>query len=321
MTRAPGHAWLKYVGLLTLLAVVSLYGMRYGETIAFQLGWIRSSDTGDALFLFGIGAIGCCVAIAGLLLDRAFGRVRRPAEVLGCDSGVVLAELVLILPFLILIAGTIVQLMLILNAAVVVNYAAIAAGRVAVVAYERDGVGVDELPDAQFERDLHETAVLVTATISPASGQGTVLTQAGDDPRNPGQPGDSAEGEGETDPAASMLETVLSGAGNLYGARTVSIRHSYARNFTDVSFTDWVPVSPFEFTTMRNLYPPKEVLVTVDFDFFLSMHGFTFLPGLSEPLPAGQPGRTFPLRASSRVQTAGSRVHSPGAFLGGFPRP
>jgi hypothetical protein len=118
-----------------------------------------------------------------------------------------------------------------------------------------------------------------------------------------------------------MLELVLSQSGNLYGARTVSIRHSYARNFTDVSYTDWVPLSPFEFTTMRFLDPPKEVQVTVEYDLFLALHGFTFLPGLSEPLPAGQPGRTFPLRATATVQTSGARVHSPGAFLGGFPKP
>lgn len=309
------------VALLTLLTIACLYGMRFGGSIAIRMGWIGPGATDDVLFLFGIAAIGCGAVVGGLLLDRAFARIQRPSRAIGCEQGVVLVELVLILPFLILIAGTIIQLMLILNASVVVNYAAVAAARVAVVAYERDGVGADQEASAELERNLFETAVLVTATIAPASGQGTVLTQAGDDPRNPGQPGNTAGGEGETDPAAAMLEQVLSGSGNLYGARTVSIRHSYARSFTRVSFTDWVPLSPFEFTTMRFLDPPKEVQVTVDYDLFLALHGFTFLPGLSEPLPAGQQGRTFPLRATATVQTSGARVHSPGAFLGGFPRP
>ncbi|MBL8746322.1 MAG: pilus assembly protein [Phycisphaerae bacterium] len=321
MTRRAGPSWITAASGLLGLMVLCLYGMRFGGEAAAASGLIRAQSTVDVFFCFGLGAIGSAVALAAVLIDRMTARLQRPAHALGCERGVVLVELVLILPFLILIAGTVIQLMLILNASVVVRYAAFAAARVAAVGYDRDGIGPDELPAPGLERDIFETAVLVTATLAPSSGQGTTLNQAGEDPRNPGAGGNQASPTGETDPAATMLESVLTTDRGLYGARTVSIRHSYARRFTSVSFEDWVPSSPFEFSTMRNLYPAREVEVTVRFDFFLALHGFIFLPGLSEPMPSGLPGRTFPLGATVTMQTAGSRVHSPGAFFGGLPRP
>lgn len=321
MTRSPGASWIVPAACLFAALVACLYGVRFGGDAAAAMGWVRPASSVDVFFCFGLLGIGFAVALAAVLVDRMTARVRRPSRALGCERGVVLVELILILPFLILIAGTVIQLMLILNASVVVRYAAFAAARVAAVAYDRDGIGVEELPDPGLERDLFETAVLVTATLAPSSGQGTPLTQAGDDPRNPDPPPGEGEGGGETDPAASMLETVLTTDRGLYGARTVSIRHSYARRYTEVTMQDWVPDSPFEFTRMRNLYPAREVEVTVRFDFYLALNGFIFLPGLSQPLPAGLPGRTFPLGATVTMQTSGSRVHSPGAFFGGLPRP
>ncbi len=321
MTRAPGKSWIVVAAALTVLAVACLYGVRFGGIGAVRLGWIGSGSVIDVFFLFGVAAIGFMLMLGGLLFDRLFARIKRPGLALGCEQGVVLVELILILPFLLLIAGTLIQLMLILNASIVVRYAAFAAARVAAVGYDRDGVHAEELPDPGLERDLFETAVLVTATLAPASGQGTALSQAGDDPRNPTPPAGGGSGTGETDPAAALLEGVLSSEGNLYGARTVAMRQSYARRFTEVSFFDWVPRSPFEFSRARDLYPTRVVEVTVHFDFFLALNGFIFLPGLSEPLPAGVPGRTFPLTATATMQTAGSRVHSPGAGSGALPPP
>lgn len=315
------YRWRVAVALLLAALVLSLYGVRFGGAAAMDLGLIRRERGIDVLFAFGVTAIGLATALFAALIARLTARRRPAQQALACEQGVVLVELVLILPFLILIAGTLIQLMLILNAAVVVRYAAYAAGRVAVVAYDRNGVAVEELPAPDLQRDVYETAVLVTATLAPSSGQGTPLTQAGDDPRNPTTPPTEEPGTGEVDSAAAMLEAALTTDDGWYGARTVAMRHSYARRYTDVEFQDWVPESPFEFSTMRNLYAAREVEVTVHFDFFLALNGFIFLPGLSEPLPAGLPGRTFPLEATVTMQTAGSRVHSPGAFIGGLPRP
>lgn len=302
--------------------IACLYGARFGGDALVRAGWIGDVSGDDALFLFVAGAIGLLAAACAVGAERAFARRQRAADVVGCEKGVVLAELVLLIPILILLSGTIVQLMLILNASIVVRYAAFSAARTAAVSFDRSATQVHERPRAGLDQDLHDAAVLVTATISPAMGEATHLNQAGGasrDPQNPG--GGMGPPTGETDPAGILLSRVFGTNATVYGGRTLNLRRDYARDFTTVSFTDWVPVVPFEFTRMRNVPAAREVRVRVDYDFFLSITGLLILPGLHEALPEGMQGEVFPLSATVEMQTAGSRVHSTGARSGGLPPP
>lgn len=324
MHQASARAWWKYLAVTAAAAVLAVYATRFAAPLAVSLGLVSRAGEGSVQAVSMICAIVLWTALASLLVSKVFARPVRPVGVLGCERGVVLAEIVLVLPILIVICGTLIQMILILNALMVVNFAAVSAARAASISYERSGFQPHEYPAALIEPRTFDAACYVLATISPSSGVRNPLAGAGGDDRNPGAP-PSGEGppagQAPTDPMAIALETLLGSIDPIYGARTIGLRVAYARSATTVTIEDWIPSSPFEFSNSRELAPPREVLVTVQYDFFLALNGLAFLPGLSEPMPGNTQGRIFPISASKLTMSSGTRVPAPGAAIGPPPRP
>lgn len=303
-------------GVMLLIAIASIYFARYTGTLSQQFA--LSARLTNAMFF-------ACAALAIVALSLAvyesirnmMSRPARPMGVLRCDSGVVLTELALVLPALIVMIGTLFQLVMIFHAALVIRYAAVTAARTAAVRFVRDGFTADERLEDGAEIRMAESAILVCATISPQAGIGSPINPEGDGGREPGMP----SGDGETDPLSNVMERVLGQSDAPYGARTIGMRIRYSRAATTVTARHWVPVSLYEFTQMANLFPPREVEVTVQHQFYLALGGLTFLPGLTVEAPANVDGRAFPITQVIVTQSAGSRVASPGNFIGTLPRP
>jgi hypothetical protein len=134
--------------------------------------WVNRLFYGGAAFAFVV--LG---ALAVRLLSRmaAAGRRWRREASLGalsrCTAGTVAAEFILVLPVMLLVAGIIVQLALIVNASMVVRYAAFTAARSAIVNFEFQYLGnppLTDVLDLSKKTDPELAAELVLASISPA---------------------------------------------------------------------------------------------------------------------------------------------------------
>lgn len=122
-------------------------------------------------------ALGClAISLWGRLL--ATGHRRRVQGECRACTGTVMAEFALVLPIVLLIMSTIIQMALIANASLVVRYAAFAAARSAIVSFESEMPGFHPLTSAQFppwpewvdKERPQRAAHLVLASISPRTG-------------------------------------------------------------------------------------------------------------------------------------------------------
>jgi hypothetical protein len=65
--------------------------------------------------------------------------------------------------------------------------------------------------------------------------------------------------------------------------------------------------SPFNL----DFFSPKEVEITVEYDFLLTLPSLHFIPGLTRDPPIGSGGKVFPIRHTVKLQSTGGRRGSP----------
>jgi hypothetical protein len=154
--------------------------------------WVNRLFYGGALVAFvALGALAFRLLSRMSAASRRWQREASLGALSRCTAGTVAAEFVLVLPIMLLVAGIIVQLALIVNAALVVRYAAFAAARSAIVNFEFQYLGTPPLTDVldlSDKTDPELAAELVLAAISPATADSgdaaakamqNVLTQRG----------------------------------------------------------------------------------------------------------------------------------------------
>lgn len=306
--------WAAHLGVAAG-AVACIYGMRFGGRAASDLGVVRPENADPIGFLFAAGA----VALLAWLVFRVGAGVCRRAPRLRtlprAESGVVLAELLLMAPVLLVALVTMFQIVLILNAMLVVRYSAFSAARAAIISLERRGNLTPQLVHERFDAialgRATEAAILVCSCISPwGVASGPLDPGAAQDPRNPGE-------GGSTDPLALMLQILMNEMGGPYDARTVGLRVRYARAATRVEMSHAIPPSAAAYFTRPNLHPPREVRVRVEHDFYLTFSLLAFMPFVTVDPPEGMDGAAYPISAAMYLQSTGSRVHSPATFFGG----
>ncbi|CAN0315177.1 unnamed protein product, partial [Scytosiphon promiscuus] len=85
-------------------------------------------------------AAGLSVLLLALVAKRmwALGRRRITARSLGSEDGTVVAEFALVLPLVMILFGTLLQITLFANTAVLLRYAAFTAARSAIVSFQAD---------------------------------------------------------------------------------------------------------------------------------------------------------------------------------------
>lgn len=311
-------------GLLTWLAVVGFQTAANPSATAAFLG-LDDYPWADRLFNCGIGlaVVALCVLAVHLLRTLLrIGRRRRPADAQRATSGVVIVEFTLILPIFFLVMSMVIQIALLANAALVVKYAAFIAARSAIVNLEYDLSLSRKLFSTQLTNQdrIDRSAYLVLATISPQAKSGSASTS------------DKA--------AAKAIVKIHEKQNGRWGSRSLVKRVNYAKQATDISktpqFPDLIPqltdlLPPvvqsglYRFNmrlpqvpaAINNLIrivqqvpaPPKEVSVTLEYQYLLTLPGLGFLPGIKDA-PAGVSGRVFTITKTVRLQSSGPRQAS-----------
>jgi len=288
-------------GCLTAAAAAAVAVAGHPSAVAMGLGlpicpWAnRAFDVG----LFGAMILLCVLAFR--VLRRLGGAGRRwravqAAEVAGprrAVAGTIMVEFALALPIVMLIMGMVIQLALLANASLVVRYAAFSAARVAIISFERPQAwSIEESLSNQPEK-IDRAAQLVLATISPRAGG--------------------------TDASAWAMRRILARQHGPWGDRHYHERMSYAKAATTVVKDDAYPEAQISFVQLGipNIFAPKQVDVTVKYDFLITIPGIYLLPGVTKPAPGGVSGRVFTIEQTVRLQSTGARQSSPAALLGG----
>jgi len=254
--------------------------------------------------VFFAAAGGACAAMCVLvcrLARRLWIRMRRAArteELAFCERGVLLAEFTLALPTIAVAILVIVQLALIVHAAVVVRYAAFCAARTAIVSFRRHpdlSPIEDEITGIDEDGEVAQSAIIVLASISPMATTGVL--SIGD--------------------AAMQIHAEQAGP---WGTSTLAERCYYSRYTTFVTVEVEYPPSDFDFSAIPEVWPGRQVTVTVRYVYRLSVPGIAYLlPGLGEILPdkPGVPGFGVTLEQRVRMQSTGAREGPPGVLLDG----
>ena len=204
-----------------LLATATLGAwVEYQQVYAFlAINWLSESELERVLFglsfLLAAGLLG-----AALRLVYRAGRRMRLRGLRSSESGTVVAEFALVLPLVIVLFGTLIQLSLLANTAVMLRYAAFAAARSAIVSFESDtslGLSTDVFNTASVSSqfppfpelvDLHRptlAAALVMAGVSP---------QPTDEALAPVLLEEMTSGFGDLNSVASQMDAYLASNGN-----------------------------------------------------------------------------------------------------------
>lgn len=276
---------------LVVAAALSLRLAARAPALARALGW--SADRGeDALFFAGLFGAFAALGLLAFRLASAYARrarrIERSLAQAGGDRGQATVEFCLVFPLFAFLAAAVFQLALLAHAALVVRYAAFAAARAAIVRTE--GPGAEALPAAQLS-DVRRAARIVTATISPAGQTAT------------------------TDKAVGAIRQILKQQKGLWGDKAFSRRYTYAVKATKVNakvlpspLTFWTPFQIVETAPVPTA--PKQVSVTVRYDFYANMPGIVWLAGLSKKTPPGTgvSGYVFPIEKTVVLQGTGARA-------------
>ena len=289
-------------GCLVGAAVGSMTVAAHPSAVATALG-LGGYPWPNRLFTAGIfTAIALLCALAYRVLRWLAGAGRRwrslaakPGAPCVATTGTIMVEFALALPVVGLVMGMVIQLALLANASLVVRYAAFTAARTAIISFERpQGWSLEEsLSDEPEKIDL--TAHLVLATISPRAGG--------------------------TDQAAWAMRRILERQQGPWGDRHYDERISYARAATTVTKEDAYPEGQIGFLDLGipNIFAPKQVDVTVKYDFLITIPSLYTLPFISKPAPGGVSGHVFTIEQTVRLQSTGARQSSPASMLGGSP--
>ncbi|MEQ9617143.1 MAG: pilus assembly protein [Phycisphaerales bacterium] len=275
---------------LVALTYAALFAVFNPARAALALG-LDTERYATLTFELGVfAAIGLLLAIAYRLLARQCRRAVALRRLHGAQAGSVMVEFTLVFPIVLLVMGMVVQLALFANASLVVRYAAFASARTACVTFSRSLVGIEEDLDLEPER-IEETAHLILASISPRAGG--------------------------NDTQARALNNIQRRQNGLWGTSTLPQRVRYARLATNLTTEDGYPPANFGFASIGNVFAPKEVTVTIRYQYLITIPGLYTLPGLSTPAPAGVSGRIITITQSVTLQTTGARESSPVSLLDG----
>lgn len=289
-------------GCLIGAATAAMAAAAHPSAVATALG-LGSYPWANRLFTVGVFTAMAMLCVLGYrILTWLAGAVRRwrsaaAAHGSPCtaSAGTIMVEFALALPIIGLVTGMVIQLALLANASLVVRYAAFAAARTAIISFERPQVWSleESLSDEPEKIDL--AAHLVLATISPRAGG--------------------------SDQAAWAMRRILERQHGPWGDRHYHERMSYARAATTVTKEDSYPEGQISFINLGipNIFAPKQVDVTVKYDFLITIPGLYTLPFISKPAPGGVSGHVFTIEQTVRLQSTGARQSSPASMLGGSP--
>ena len=268
------------------------------------------------IFFVSLSAALVVLAATGsVLLWRLFnagGRLRHPRLAVSSSRGTVIVEFALVMPIVAFIMGMVVQLTLLANASLVVRYAAFSAARSAIVRLEFPSVlSLTESLEIEPEK-IEDAAELVLASISPPS-------------------------ELSGNPGAEAIRDIHAAQNGPWGSRSYLERMTYARAATTVTSQarspSLIPQLPEIIPTwgqalgnilgiglpqlpnVPSIIAPREVTVTVQYKFLITIPGLSAIPGLTEAAPAGVSGRVFTIRQAVRLQSIGPRQSNPAALL------
>lgn len=325
--------------LLGAWAVIALRCASDPRTLTLRLG-LSPEHVGDVLLgCLGVAA-GLLCTIAGVLVYRLWKSGRQVLSgPLRMASGTVIVEFTLVMPIVLLIMGMVVQLALLANASLVVHHAAFKAARSAIVQFEREQFfTINESISAANERNVEHAALLVLTSLSPktsgsdpgAAGLRRIFQQQG------GMWGDRFFPQRyryareatvvtieESFPPVSLLHNQTPsfggfgpGSGGVFGGGMAGIAEMVYNMLFSLPFTTLL-----QNPGISNFLGPKQVDVTVSYDFLITIPGISLLPGITKPAPAGVFGRVFTIEQTVRLQSTGARVAHPIIMLGGDPRP
>lgn len=169
--------------LLLVAGLQALVWMARPEELVHFVG-PQVLDGSRAFDVAVVLALGLFAVLSLRFLTRLMSAARRVSwdPALRGEQGTVMAEFALVLPIVLMMLGTVMQIALIANAALVVRYAAFAAARSAIVSFEAEMPGAGEIADPSsllstlqappFPEWVDRTrpehaAALVLASISP----------------------------------------------------------------------------------------------------------------------------------------------------------
>ncbi len=325
--------------LLGAWAVIALRCASDPKPLTHRLG-LAPDSLGDVLLGCLAVSAGLLCTIAGVLIHRLWKSGRRVlSEPLGMTSGTVIVEFTLVMPIVLLVMGMVVQLALLANASLVVHHAAFKAARSGVVQFEREQFfTINESISTTNERNVEHAALLVLTSLSPKT--------SGTDPgaaamrkifeRQAGMWGDRFFAQRyryareatvitieESFPPVSLLHNQTPsfggfgpGTGSDFGGGMASIAEMVYDLLFSLPFTTLLQNPGID-----NFLGPKQLDVTVTYDFLITIPGISLLPGITKPAPAGVSGRVFTIQQTVRLQSTGARVAHPIIMLGGDPRP
>jgi len=290
--RQPISNWIAInAGLVVYVFIALAVSTRPGDSAEF-LGLERPRFSNTIFDIAVFSAMIALLVLASRLILR-FGRQARAVRRLhGAQLGTVMVEFTLVFPIILLVMGMVIQLALFANASLIVRYAAFSSARVASVSYTRTLIAIEESIDLEPEK-IDQAAHLVLASISPATG------------------GNDAQ--------AALITRFQSRQNGVWGSRSYAQRMNYARAATTVTIDDRYPPANFVFASVGNVFAPKEVEVTIRYQYLITIPGLYNLPGLSTPAPGGVSGRVINIEQTVTLQTTGARESSPVSLLGGSP--
>lgn len=306
---------------------------------AVRLG-LHPADSQTVLLGCFAVASGLLLTLAGLLIHRLW---RAGREVMQTESrlvsGTVMVEFTLVMPIVLLIMGMVVQLALLANASLVVHQAAFKAARSAIVQFERDQFfTLEETINNTNRQNVEQAAILTLCALSPrtsgtdpgAFGMRRIFQQQngmwGD--RNFHRRHRYAQAATtvtieDSYPPVSLLHNQTPSFGG-FGPTSSGGFEGGMGNLAEMLFN---MLFSLPFTSLlqnpgiNNFLGPKQVDVTVTYDFLITIPGISLLPGITKPAPAGVSGSVFTIEQTVRLQSTGARVAHPIIFLGGDPRP
>lgn len=319
--------------------VLALKAAATPSETAVRLGMDPANTPTVLLGCFAL-ASGFLLALAGLLIHRLWRAGRRMMQAESRQvSGTVMVEFTLVMPIVLLIMGMVVQLALLANASLVVHQAAFKAARSAIVQFEREQFfTLEETINNSNRRNVEQAAYLVLCSISPktsgtdagAFGMRRIFQQQGGvwGDRNFHRRYNYAQAATtvtieESYPPVSLLHNQTPSFGG-FGPTSSGGFEGGMGNLAEMLFN---MLFSLPFTSLLqdpgidNFFGPKQVDVTVTYDFLITIPGISLLPGVTKSAPAGVSGRVFTIEQTVRLQSTGARVAHPIIFLGGDPRP
>ncbi len=257
------------------------------------------------------------------------------------EAGVIIVEFTLVLPIVLLVMGMCIQMALLANASLVVRHASFVSARAAIVGFERSSIlGLEESIPSSNRQKAEKAAQLIVASISPQTSDSDAAATAirkifsqqagrwgsrGYVNRMGYAKAATSVSFNESYPPADFIFNQVPSQYTFtgFGSGTFNNLVSGFAGDMGIPLDFTLPSMPFNDIlsnlNIPNILGPKQVEVTVEYKFLITIPGITLLPGITTPAPGGVSGRVFPIEHTVRLQSTGARISHPVSLLGGTP--